>query len=238
MTVGAWPVALLLLALLGACGENSPEESEAAPSGSPTESATESADSTSSAPPAADAAAEVLGEESTFQTGGGGAGPLEADVNGRECVLPDVLFGSCRASTGAGGPFVVTAESTPEAPTEWTMVVRCGLSPALPAATAQGTFQPMTSDLGLEPYGEVVGVTLTGDVAEAALVYQPEGSDCPVVWSLGEIGRSSLFTGGTDALNGDTDPIWFLDAQGNEVCAVADGQSGIKVGTRQGNDCS
>ena len=96
----------------------------------------------------------------------------------------------------------------------------------------------MSADLGLEPYGDVVGVTLTGDVAEGALVYHPEGVDCPVVWGLGEIERSSLFTGGTDALNGEPSPIWFVDAEGTEACAVADGQGGIKVGTKQGDDCA
>jgi hypothetical protein len=227
-----------MLALAGACGDSDPGEPDARPDESPIGSAAESSGSPSSEPVAADAAAQVLGEQSTFRSGGQGTGPLDVQVNGRECVLTDALFGSCRASSGTGGAFVVTAESTPDAPSDWTVVVRCGLSPALPGASAKGSFQPMTADLGLEPYGEVVGVTLRGDVAEGALVYQPQGSDCPVVWSLGEIGRTSLFTGGTDALNGETDPIWFVDGQGREACAVADGQAGIKVGIRQGDGCT
>ena len=126
-------------------------------------------------------------------------------------MLADALFGSCRASTGTGGAFLVTAESTPEAPTTWKMVVRCGTNPGIPAASAQGDFQPITSDIGLEPYGEVLGVTLRGEVAEAALVYQPDGADCPVVWGLGAVDRGSFFTGGLDALSGASNPIRFTD---------------------------
>ena len=176
-----------------------------------------------------DATTDVLGEAGLFGPGGGGAAPLVAQVDGRECVLADALFGSCRASTGAGGAFLVTAESTAEAPTTWTMVVRCGTSPGIPAASTHGDFQPQTSDVGLEPYGEVLGITLRAEVAEAALVYQPDGAECPVVWGLGEVDQGSFFTGGLDALSGSSNPIRFTDAQGVRACAVADGAGGIAV---------
>lgn len=175
---------------------------------------------------------EVLGDPTQFGSGTNGATALEVAVNGRECVLSDTLFGSCRASTGTGGQFVVTAEGSVDDPSRWNVVVRCGLKPARPAAVASGQFTPVTTDLGLTPYGEVVGVTLrsSGSV-EAALVYQPDGADCPVVWGLGEVGSDSLFTGGTDALNGEDAPVYFTDAAGARVCAVADGQGGVSTGT-------
>jgi hypothetical protein len=239
MLTRAVPAVLLLVAVMAGCGETESTEPDAAPTSSPSEVAEEEAASTTpSAVGGEEVASEVRGEPGSFRSGGEGAVPIDIEQNGRECVIAEPLFGSCRASSGVGGSFAVTAESTPEAPSEWNIVVRCGLSPALPAATAQGEFQPVSADLGLEPYGDVVGVTLTADVAEAALVYHPEGSDCPVVWGLGEIERFSLLTGGTDALNGDTDPIWFVDAEGTDACAVADGQGGIKVGTKQGDDCT
>jgi hypothetical protein len=174
--------------------------------------------------------AQILGEDTVFAPGGDGAADLTAEVAERECELGEVLFGSCRASTGAGGPFLVTAEGDVDAPGEWNVVVRCGLDPATPVASAKGTFQPATADLGLAPYGEVLGVSLTtGDEAEGALVYQPEGSDCPVVWGLGPIGPSNVFVGGTDRLNGDEAPIRFTQADGSPACAVADGDGGIEV---------
>ena len=77
--------------------------------------------------------------------------------------------------------------------------------------------------------GEILGVTLIGEAAEAALVYQPEGSECPVVWGLGAVDRSSLFLGGLDALSGESNPITFRDATGAERCARADGGGGITV---------
>jgi len=148
------------------------------------------------------------------------------------------LFGTCRATTGAGGAFVVTAEGDEDSPGEWNVVVRCGLRPAIPGASATGAFTPVMADLGLAPYGEVAGVTLLGtDSAEAAIVYQPAGASCPVVWALGGVDRASLFTGGTDALNGEESPLRFRDATGAEVCAVADGRGGITVGVPDGADC-
>lgn len=228
MTMRTLPV-LALVAMLSACGGGggngadpvADETTTAAPGDGGSPSTTDAV---------TEATAELLGEGTTFVTGGGGAGELTGSVDGRECVLADALFGSCRASTGAGGAFLVTAESTVENPTEWNVVVRCGLDPALPAASAQGTFQPSTTDLGLAPYGQVIGVMLRAEANEAALVYQPEGSECPVVWSLGEIDKDNLFTGGTDALNGSEAPIAFTDASGKRVCASADGSGGIAVG--------
>lgn len=225
----------VLLLCLGGCGNSDPDPSGAGttdPSSATQapETPSESASPPQSDPPAADAVSEILGEAGLFGDGGGDATPLDAQVQGRECVLTEALFGSCRASTAVGGAFLVTMESTLEASSVWNVVVRCGTSPGLPAASAMGEFQPMTSDLGLALYGEVVGVTLVGEVAEAALVYQPEGSECPVVWGLGEVDRGNIFTGGLDALNGEASPIAFTDAQGVRTCADADGQGGISVG--------
>ena len=187
-------------------------------------------DVTTTTPAASSTDAEILGEDTAFAPGGDDAVDLTAEVAERECELGEVLFGSCRASTGAGGPFLVTAEGDVADPGEWNVVVRCGLDPATPVASAKGTFQPATADLGLAPYGEVLGVSLTtGDEAEGALVYQPEGSDCPVVWGLGPIAPSNLFVGGTDRLNGDEAPIRFMLADGSPACAVADGDGGIEV---------
>ncbi len=170
--------------------------------------------------------------------GGSGAADLDSAVAGRECVLAEALPLTCRASTGAGGAFVVTAEGVADAPGDFNVVVRCGLTPAAPVASASGPFQPITADLGLAEYGEVVGVTLRStDTVEAALVYLPADEECPIVWGLGEISRDSIFTGGTDALNGSEAPIRFLDAAGNLACAVADGQGGIAVSSPQGNTC-
>ena len=133
---------------------------------------------------------------------------------------------------------MVTSESSLDAPSTWNVVVRCGLLPSQPGAAAAGEFTPLVADLGLAPYGEVVGVTLlSADGAEAALVYQPEGADCPVVWGLGEVGSNSLFTGGIDALNGEENPLRFTDASGADACAVADGQGGISTGTADGTTC-
>ncbi|MBJ7355884.1 hypothetical protein [Nocardioides sp.] len=230
---GLFPV-IALLGVLGACGGDADDEAGDAADPGPvasagSEPASPSTSPSASQPAPAAAQAQVLGEPGRFAAGGGEASPLDVEMAGRECVLADALFGSCRASTGTGGPFVVTAESTTEAPSVWNVVVRCGTDPAVPAASAQGEFQPMTTDLGLEPYGEVVGVTLVGDDAEAALVYQPEASECPVVWGLGAVDRSSLFVGGTDALNGEASPIRFTNADGAATCAVADGAGGITV---------
>ncbi len=216
---------VLFLALgLTACGGGGEEGSApAAPSTS----------ASAEAPPATTtptATTEVLGEASLFSLDTGGAGELAGTVEGRECGLADPLFGSCRASTGAGGEFFVTAESTLESPTDFAVVVRCGTDPSLPVATASGDFQPVTADLGLAPYGEVVGVTFLGATTEAALVYQPEDAECPVVWSLGEVGENSIFTGGIDALNGSEAPIAFTGSDGKQTCASADESGGITVG--------
>ena len=94
---------------------------------------------------------------------------------------------------------MVTAEDYKE----WNVVVRCGLDPATPVAAARGTFQPVFTDLGLGDRGEVTGLTLTGeDEGNAALVFLPEGADCPVIWGVGAMSKTSLFTGGVDRLNG------------------------------------
>jgi hypothetical protein len=233
-------------ALTTSCGGSSDAGGQSArpttpPSSVPTTSETASSETastpTSEAPDtAADIA--VLGGASSFEAGGGSAEPLQVDVAGRECVLSEPLFGSCRGATGAGGAFVVTAEGDPDSVSTWTVVARCGLAPAAAGASASGTFTPVMADLGLAPYGEVAGVTLLGpDHAEAALVYQPQGAACPTVWGLGEVDRASLFTGGTDALNGEESALRFRDATGAEACAVADGQGGIMVGTPDGEDC-
>ena len=221
----------LLMSLVG-CGDSDPDPSDAdatAPSSPSPATPSPTPSPPQSDPPAGDGSSEILGVAGMFAAGGGDATPLEAQVQGRECVLTEALFGSCRASTAAGGSFLVTMESTVEAPSVWNVVVRCGTSPAVPAASAMGEFQPMSSDLGLEPYGEVLGVTLVGEVAEAALVYQPEGSECPVLWGLGEVDRANVFTGGLDALNGEAGPIAFTDSQGARTCADADGEGGISV---------
>lgn len=221
--------------MLGACGGSEPgtgSSDEASPT-DPVSSSTPS-DTTDAA--VADAQSAILGVDSGFSAGGGGAEPLTTDVEGRECVLADLLNGSCRAASGASGDFVVTAEGSLDSPGEWNVVVRCGLQPAVPAASVHGAFTPVIADLGLAPYGDVIGITLLGGSgAEAALVYQPEGSDCPVVWGLGPVDGSNIFTGGTDALNGSEQPIWFRDAQGADACAVADGQGGITVGAARGD---
>jgi hypothetical protein len=197
-----------------------------------TESATPS-ETTQVAP----ADVDVLGEPAGFESGAA-ADPIEVGVSGRQCVTSAPLFGSCRAATGAGAAFVVTAEGDPDAPADWTIVARCGLAPAVPGAAASGSFTPVLADLALAPYGELAGVTMLGaEDAVAALVYQPEGASCPVVWGLGEIDRGSIFTGGTDALNGEESPLRFRSADGADACAVADGHGGISVGVPAGAEC-
>lgn len=229
------PAALLLVLSLVACGGDDEEPDGASPADP--ESSSTAADP--AAEPEPEAVSEILGEESGFQSANGDAGLLETDIDGRECVLTEALNGSCRAAAGTGGDFVLTAEGSLDSPGEWNVVVRCGLQPAVPSASTQGAFQPVIADLGLAPYGDVIGITLLGaSTAEAALVYQPEGAECPVVWGLGEVDSASLFTGGIDALNGSERPLAFRDAQGSDACAVADGQGGITVGTPQGGKCS
>jgi hypothetical protein len=238
-------VGLTAAVAMTSCGGGSPA-AESQPTSSPTSpvaSAEATASESAAAPPATEAVegtaahVDVLGAPSPFAPARDGE-PMEVSVSGRECVLVEPLFGSCRAATGAGGAFVVTAEGVADSPGEWTVVARCGLAPAAPGAAASGAFAPVLADVGLAPYGDGAAVTLLGtDHAEAALVYQPAGAPCPVVWGLGQVSRTSLFTGGTDALNGDEDPLRFLDATGAEACAVADGNGGIRVGAPDGADC-
>lgn len=233
---------LLIVMVLAPCGD---DPSNARPRTTPSDStaatgaATDETPATEASPePATAAVSELLGEKTLFVPGGSGATDLDTAVKGRECVLAEALPLTCRASTGAGGAFVVTVEGVADAPGDFNVVVRCGLTPAAPSASASGPFQPITTDLGLAEYGEVAGITLRGaDTAEAALVYLSADAECPIVWSLGEISRDSIFTGGTDALNGSEAPIRFLDAAGVDACAVADGQGGITVGTPRGDAC-
>jgi hypothetical protein len=244
MSVRTWLVALALTlttATVTSCGD---APSAAGPSSDTTTAtaseatASEATETPSTSEPVGEPVViDVLGEASPFEPGGD-AEPIEVSVSGRECVLSEPLFGSCRAATGAGGAFTVTAEGDPDSPSEWTVVARCGLTPAAPGASASGAFTPVLADIGLAPYGEVAGVTLLGpDGADAALVYQPQGAACPVVWGLGQVDRTSLFTGGTDALNGEEAPLRFRDATGAEACAVADGRGGISVGVPDGANC-
>jgi len=239
------PTAVLLLALalaLGGCGggdEDPATDNPASDNVDTTAPTSESPAAEASVEAVPDAVSEILGERSDFAAGAGGAAPLETDIEGRECLLREALNGSCRGAGGTGGDFVVTAEGSIDAPGEWNVVVRCGLEPAVPAASAQGAFTPVIADLGLAPYGDVIGITLLGaSTAEAALIYQPDGAECPVVWGVGGVDSTSLFTGGTDALNGSESPLAFRNAQGSDACAVADGQGGITVGTPQGGKCS
>lgn len=237
------PLIVLLLSVLlwlAGCGSGDDEPRQAASDdagGSPStpDDAAEPADD---APTATSAKGTITGLPSLFEDGGGGAVDLDASVEGRECVLAETLPLTCRAATGTGGGFVVTAEGVADAPGDFNVVVRCGLTPAAPVASASGPVQPITTDLGLAPYGEVVGVTLIADdVAEAALVYLPDGTGCPVVWGLGPVDPGSFLTGGTDALNGEEAPIRFSDATGRSVCAEADGEGGIAVTSARGDAC-
>ena len=194
---------------------------------------------TSTTVKASGAVGEILGEDTAFARGGNDAANLTATVAGRECELTGTLFGSCRASTGAGGAFLVTAEGDEDAPGNWNVVVRCGLDPAEPVTAAAGSFLPIFTDLGLGGYGEVLGVTLRGtDEAEVALVYQPEGSDCPVVWGLGPTDPNAILRGGTDALNGEDAPIQITRADGTAACADADGSGGINVSDATADGCA
>lgn len=188
---------------------------------------------------ASDLTTEILGEDTQFAAGGSGASEFAVEVDGRECKLTEVLFGSCRAATGTGGAFVVTAEGNHDDISEWNVVVRCGLDPAVPVASARGTFTPQYTDLGLEPYGQVFAMTLTGDAdAEASLIFQPESAECPVVWGLGPVKTSNLFVGGTDAVNGNVAPIQFTAADGTLSCITADGAGGLDVRAATGDHCS
>lgn len=240
MRAASYVVSIMLLALLTACGgDDEPAGSPPAASTPASEPASETASASGSQTPTDATGGEILGEPGLFVAGGSGAEDLTVMVQGRECVLAEALPLSCRASTGAGGGFVVTAEGVDDAPGDWNIVVRCGLDPARPAISASGDFLPVTADLGLTPYGELVGLTLrTDERVEAALAYWPEGAECPVVWGIGEIGQDSIFTGGTDALNGEEAPILFTDATGQPACAVADEAGGIRVGSPQGTTCA
>lgn len=231
MRTGTWLAVVTILLALGGCGGDDP----AAPSAAQPSSSESPGASASAAP---EATAEVLGEDAGFVAGGGGAGPLEVSVNERECVVTEALFGSCRAGSGDGGDFVVTAEGSMDSASEWNIVVRCGLEPAVPAASVLGEFTPVITDLGLADYGDVIGITLLdGPDSRAALVYQPEGAECPVVWGLGPVDEGSFFTGGTDALNGSESPLAFRGPGGVNACAVPDGQGGITVGKPRGDGC-
>jgi len=91
----------------------------------------------------------------------------------------------------------------------------------------------------LAPYGEVLGVSMSsGGQAEGALVYQPEGEECPVVWGLGPIDPLNIFVGGTDRLNGSEAPIQYTAADGSTARAVADGNGGIEVSIATGDGCA
>jgi hypothetical protein len=227
----------LTLATTASCGGDAPSTGDGAAPTTPAESEVTDAVPATEAADDAPADIEVLGEPSAFEPATG-AEPIAVSVAGRECVLAEPLFGSCRAATGAGGAFVVTAEGDPDSPSEWNVVARCGLTPATPGASASGEFTPVMADLALAPYGEVAGVTLIGpDGAVAALVYQAPGTACPVVWGLGDVDRRSIFTGGTDALNGEESPLRFRDAEGADACAVADGEGGVTVGVPDGAGC-
>lgn len=67
----------------------------------------------------------------------------------------------------------------------------------------------------------------TGE-AEVALIYQAEGSDCPVIWGLGP----------TDALNGEDAAIQLTRADGTAACVDADGSGGIEVTNATAEGCA
>lgn len=217
--------AMTVVFAAGACGGGGKGDRDRQTTATTESSASTTADATPS-----DATTDILGESTQFDPGGDGAEDLSSKINGRECVLEGQLFGSCRAATGAGGEFVLTAEGNRDNSSEWNVVVRCGLDPAVPVASARGEFQPITADLGLAAYGEMFGVTLgTAREAEFALVYLPSDAPCPVVWGLGAIKPSTLVTGGLDALNGTERPIQFLRPDGVTACVTADDAGGLAV---------
>jgi hypothetical protein len=145
----------------------------------------------------------------------------------------------CHAAEGAGGSFVVTAEGNTVIPPEWNIVVRCGLDPAAPGASARGTFTPVFTDLGLRAYGEVIGITFNGDQdAEASLAFLPSGATCPVVWGLGPIKRFSSFSGGLDPLNGSERALQFARPDGTITCVVADAKGGLDVQAAPKEGCA
>ncbi|MBA2281905.1 MAG: hypothetical protein M3527_02690 [Actinomycetota bacterium] len=233
-TIALTAALLLLIAACGGAGDDA-EEGD----GDAITTTEAAGDETTTTDSGSGATAEILGEDTAFAPGGNGASGLDATIADRECELTEVLFGSCRASTGAGGAFLVTAEGDEDVPGDWNVVVRCGLEPAEPVAAAAGTFQPIFTDLGLAGYGEVIGITLRGTgEAEVALIYQPEGSDCPVIWGLGPTDPDAILLGGTDALNGEDAPIQVTRADGTAACADADGNGGIEVSDATAEGCA
>jgi hypothetical protein len=182
--------------------------------------------------------ARLGGEKSLVTASTDGEGDVSAHAGGRRCAVDDAPLVDCHAGTGAGGPFVVTVEGGASAPLEWRVVVRCGLDPAVPVASARGSFTPQLTELGLKTYGEIVGVTLNGDQeGDASLAFLPSGAECPVIWGLGPIKRFSSFTGGLDPLNGSERPLQFTRPDGTVACVVADSAGGLDVHAASAGGC-
>jgi hypothetical protein len=231
----SWPIAVLLVLALVACGGGGDDDAALDEPGTSTSAATDEADHGSGDDPTT----EILGEETQLSVGATGAEDLRAEVDGRECVLEEALFGSCRASTGAGGAFLVTAEGNEADPSEWNVVVRCGLQPAVPVASARGRFTPVFTDLGSGDYGEMIGMTLLSeDEGDLSLIYLPDGADCPLVWGLGQTARTSILVGGVDALNGSEQPVRFTRPDGSVACVESDGDGGFATRTAADGDCT
>src|SRR5688500_17900372 len=101
--------ALTILAVVGSAACGGGDDDAGAPDGGDT--STTSTTSTIAEAAGGDdgeaAATQLLGEPTQFGPGGGGAEDVPATVAGRACEIEEALFGSCRASTGDGGPFLV-----------------------------------------------------------------------------------------------------------------------------------
>jgi hypothetical protein len=225
-------IALLLVAT-SACGGNGGTEPARA-TGSSTGS---TAAATASVTPGR--TTDILGDKTLFTGTTNGAGDVAATVNKRQCTVKDAPLVDCHAATGTGGQFVVTAEGNNAVPTEWNVVVRCGLDPAVPVASARGTFTPQFTELGSSAYGEMIGITFNGEQdGDANLAFLPPGTSCPVVWGLGRMKRFSSFTGGLDPLNGSERPLQFTRPDGTTACVVADTKGDLDVHAASQDGCT
>ena len=173
---------------------------------------------------------KFLGETTRIGAGANGAVPMAAAPSGRECGMSKDLFGSCRAGTGAGGVFTVTFEND-KTDFTWDVVVRCGVAPAVPIASAPALKLTVSADLKFDSVGEVVGVLMNAtDGSEAALVFQPKGESCPEVFGVGAIKPNTALGGGNNVTS-------FTKPDGSIACIKAKGES-FAVTPATGTSCA
>ena len=66
----------------------------------------------------------------------------------------------------------------------------------------------------------------------------PKGADCPLVWGLGPVARTTIVVGGVDALNGSERPVQLTRPDGSTACATSDGRGGFAVNPVADGSCA